>query len=193
MSGRLEFFYDYVSSYSYLANSQVTSLGAAEIVYRPVFLGAIMSATGNAPPGNVPARAAYLQRDLRRWASRYNVPIEMNPVFPQNTLAALRLALVAMHEGHFQPLHQLLFDAMWAHGRNLGDPATLAEIANEAGLDVDHCLALSSSAEIKEQLKTNTDEAISRGAFGAPSFFVGNEMYFGNDRLDFVREALAKA
>ena len=191
MSGQLEFFYDYVSSYSYLADSQLGSLGAAEVVYRPMFLGAVMQATGNQPPANLPARGAYLRRDLERWAAHYGVQFRMNPKFPQNTLGALRLALVAQQDGGFERLHRLLFDAMWIQGRDFGDPAVLGELATAAGLDAERALARSADPAIKEALKANTDEAVARGAFGAPTFFVGDEMYFGNDRLPFVREALA--
>ena len=191
MSKRLEFFYDYVSSYSYLADSQLDTLGAGEIVYRPMFLGAVMQATGNQPPANLPARGAYLRRDLERWAARYGIQFRMNPKFPQNTLGALRLALVAQHEGGFERLHRLLFDAMWIQGRDFGEPDVLRELATGAGLDAEAALARSTDAAIKDELKANTEEAVSRGAFGAPTFFVDGEMYFGNDRLDFVREALA--
>lgn len=190
MTRRVEFFFDYVSSYSYLANSQVASLGADEVVYRPVFLGAIMTATGNAPPANVPARGKYLWQDLTRWARRYGIPFKMNPRFPQNTLGALRLALTAQREEKFQPLHQMLFDSMWIYERDLADVAVLRELASDAGLDADRALAESSDQVIKDMLKANTDEAVARGAFGAPTFFVGDEMFFGNDRMDFVREAL---
>lgn len=191
MSKRVEFFYDYVSSYSYLANSQLATLDADEIVYRPFFLGGIMQATGNTPPTTVPARGKYLMKDLVRWAARYGIAFQMNPAFPQNTLGALRLALVAQREGSFQPLHQLLFNAMWAEQRDLADPVVLRQIASDAGLDAERALEASSSQEIKDLLKANTEEAVQRGAFGAPTFFVDGEMFFGNDRLEFVREALA--
>lgn len=193
MSNRVEFFYDYVSSYSYLANSQLATLGADEIIYRPVFLGAIMSATGNTPPANVPARGNYLRQDLARWARHYGVPFEMNPRFPQNTLGALRLALVAQRDAQFEALHQRLFDAMWVDQRDLGDPAVLHELAEAAGLDAKRSMAAIEEQEIKDLLKANTDEAVARGAFGAPTFFVDGKMFFGNDRLDFVREALRDA
>ena len=98
MSKQVEFFYDYVSVYSYLANSQLKKLNGADIVYRPMFLGAVMEATGNRPPGTVEAKGRYLRTDIMRWTNRYSLPFEMNPVFPQNTLMALRLALVAQHE-----------------------------------------------------------------------------------------------
>ena len=190
MGKRLEFFYDYVSSYSYLADSQLHTLGAGGIAYRPMFLGAVMQATENRPPASLPARGAWLRRDLERWAARYGIGFRMNPRFPQNTLGALRLAIVAQHDGGFAGLHRRLFDAMWIEGRDLSDADVLRELAAAAGMDADRALARSSDQAIKDELKANTDEAVRRGAFGAPTFFVDGELYFGNDRLDFVREAL---
>jgi len=186
MSTKLEFFYDYVSIYSYLADSQLSKLTSAEIVYRPMFLGAVMEATGNRPPGTVEAKRIYLMTDVDRWAERYSLTFRMNPVFPQNTLKALRLALVAQKHGVFEPVHQDLFNAIWVREKDLSDKDVLAEIATKAGLAIDAI----EDAAIKDELKANTAEAIERGAFGAPTFFVGEQMFFGNDRFDFIAEAI---
>ncbi|HZW59537.1 MAG TPA: 2-hydroxychromene-2-carboxylate isomerase [Woeseiaceae bacterium] len=191
MQNKLEFFYDYVSSYSYMANSQLRRIAGDRVVYRPMFLGAVMEATGNRPPAAVPAKQRYLLDDLERWAARYGVRFRMNSRFPQNTLAALRLALVAGERGRFDALHPLLFDAMWVHDRDLGDSTVLAELAGAAGLDAEQSLAAIQQPAVKAALKANTDEAVRRGAFGAPTFFVGDEMFFGNDRFDFIAAALA--
>ncbi len=186
MSMKVEFFYDYVSVYSYLANSQLSNLAGAQIVYRPMLLGAVMEATGNRPPGTVKAKGNYLQVDIKRWAERYSLTFKMNPVFPQNTLKALRLALVAQKNGAFDVLHQALFDAMWVHEKNLNDKEVLAEIATNAALALEDI----EDVAIKDELKVNTNEACERGAFGAPTFFVGDQMFFGNDRFDFINDAL---
>lgn len=188
MSNKVEFFYDYVSVYSYLADSQLCNLSGADIVYRPMFLGAVMEAAGNRPPGTVKAKGRYMGTDIKRWADRYSLTFRMNPVFPQNTLKALRLALVAQKNGVFEAVHPALFDAMWVHEKNLSDEAVIAEIAAEAGLSISDIEA----PAIKEELKANTAEAVTRGAFGAPTFFVGDQMFFGNDRFDFIEEALEK-
>jgi 2-hydroxychromene-2-carboxylate isomerase len=188
MSRRLEFFYDYVSAYSYLANSQLGFLDA-EIVYRPMLLGAVMRATGNSPPKNVKAKGDYLNEDIARWVARYSIEYKMNPVFPQNTVNALRLAIVAQHEGCFGAIHRALFDAMWVHEKDLGDPACLAEIAASAGMSETSRAAIGTD-EIKAELRANTDEAIARGAFGAPTFYVDDKMFFGNDRFEFIRGSL---
>lgn len=193
MATTVEFFYDYVSTYSYLANSQLDRLDGATLVYRPMFLGAVLKATGNRPPGDVNAKYRYLLDDLQRWAGRYGIEFRMNPRFPQNTLSALRLAIVAQQRGAFAGIHQRLFDAMWVHGADLGDDAALAAIVSDAGQSPDEMLAAIGEPAIKDELKANTDEAIERGAFGAPTIFVGDRMFFGNDRFEFVREAIAGA
>lgn len=193
MSRRVEFFYDYVSPFSYLADSQIPGLvqrTGAEVVYRPFFLGGVMQATGNRPPATVPAKGRYMAVDIQRWANRYGLPMTFNPHFPVNTLAAMRGALVARERGEFEPYHRAMFRAMWQEKRDLGDRGTLAEVISGAGLDADAYLERIGAPEIKERLRANTDEAVERGAFGAPTFFVGSEMFFGNDRLDFLEEAL---
>ena len=187
---KLEYFYDYVSAYSYIVNSQVQDIEGAELHYRPMLLGAVMQATGNRPPGAVPAKGKYLTTDLARWAKIYGISFTFNSVFPQNTLNALRLSIAAQKSGGFHDIHQPLFDAMFVHDRDLSDNETLIQIVSDAGLDAEKLMDDISDQSIKDELKNNTEEAVRRGVFGAPTFFVGDEMFFGNDRLDFVREAL---
>ena len=193
MKPRLEFFYDYVSVYSYLANHVVGEFGDdVEVVYRPMFLGAVMQATGNRPPATVAAKGSYLVKDVYRWVDQYDIPFRFNAIFPQKTLGALRLAVAAQRRGAFHRVHPLLFEAAFVTDRDLGDPAVLADIVNAAGLDVEELQADMSDQSVKDELKANTDEAVERGAFGAPTFFVGEQMFFGNDRFDFIRKALNK-
>lgn len=193
MPRRLEFFFDYVSPFSYLANSQVASIAArtgAEIVYRPFLLGGVMQATGNQPPATLPARGKYMPKDIGRWVRRYEIPFAFNPSFPMKTLHAMRAALAAQEQGVFPAYHAALFNAAWAEPANLADPAVLRDLIAKAGLDPVPLLAAAATEPIKERLKANTAEAVERGAFGAPTFFVDGEIFFGNDRLDFVEEAL---
>ena len=186
MSAKVEFFYDYVSLYSYLANSQLNTLDGADIVYRPMLLGAVMEATGNRAPGIVEAKEKYLHVDAERWAKRYSMPFNWNPLFPQNTVNALRLALVAEKKGVFEAVHRPLFDAIWVEEKDISDVSVLTEIATNAGL----CFDDTQEQAIKDALKANTSEAVDRGVFGAPTFFVGDEMFFGNDRFDFIKEEI---
>jgi len=196
MARRLEFFFDYTSPFSYLADSQLPGIAGrtgAEIVYRPMFLGGVMHETGNQPPATLPARARYMPRDITRWVSRYGIEFAFNPDFPLQTLTALRAAYAAQDAGVFPRYHAALFQAAWAKPRNLSDPSVLQGVIAEAGLDAEALLVAAAREPLKARLKTATAEAVARGAFGAPTFFVGSEMFFGNDRLEFVEEALARA
>jgi 2-hydroxychromene-2-carboxylate isomerase len=192
MSRKVEFFYDYVSPYTYLANSQLANLNAA-IVYRPILLGALMRGIGNQPPATLAARGKYLFADVRRWADQYQIPYTMNPAFPVNTIKALRVALVADEIGCLDAVHQPLFDAVWTQGLDVNDDAVLTKIISDAGLSPDDMYSRIAGDDIKGRLRSNTDEAIERGVFGAPTFFVGDEMFFGNDRLHFVKAELENA
>jgi 2-hydroxychromene-2-carboxylate isomerase len=193
MPRRLEFFFDYTSPFSYLADSQLPGIArrtGAAIVYRPMFLSGVMHETGNQAPAALPARAAYLPQDIRRWVQRYGIEFAVNPNFPLQTLMALRGAYAAQEAGVFPRYHAALFHAAWGKPQNLSDPAVLRGVIAEAGLDPEPLLTAAATEPLKARLKTATAEAVARGAFGAPTFFVGNEMFFGNDRLDFVEEAL---
>lgn len=196
MSKSVEFYFDFGSPTSYLAYTQLPGICAeagAELVYRPVLLGGVFQATGNASPIAVPAKGRYTLIDMTRFARRYGVPMKMNPHFPINTLTLMRAATgvqLRQPEG-FEALLACVFKGMWVDALNLGDPAVLGPLLAEAGFDPQALLALTAEQDVKDALKTNTEAAIKRGMFGAPTFFVGDEMFFGQDRLDFVREALA--
>jgi 2-hydroxychromene-2-carboxylate isomerase len=193
MPQRLEFFYDYVSPFSYLASSQLAGLAertGAEIVYRPMVLGGVMKETGNSPPISVPAKGKYMGADIQRWSKHYGVPVNPNPHFPMLTITALRGAVVTLQDGGFPAYHEAVFRAVWADGVNVADPDALRGVLEKAGLDAARILERCGEPEIKEALKASTAEAVERGAFGAPTCFVGDEMFFGNDRLQFVEAAL---
>ena len=190
---RVEYFFDYVSPFAYLADTQLPALAqrtGAEIVHRPFFLGGVMQATKNSPPITVPSKGRYMFVEIQRWAKRYGVPANPNPHFPVNTLAAMRVAVAALEEPRFGDLHRALFRAVWVDGKNLADEAVLEATVAAAGLDAAALLARAKEQAAKDALRRNTEEAVERGAFGAPTFFVGDEMFWGNDRLDFVEEAL---
>ncbi|MFN8643964.1 MAG: 2-hydroxychromene-2-carboxylate isomerase [Candidatus Binatia bacterium] len=191
---RVEYFFDYVSPFAYLADTQLPALAqraGAEIVHRPFFLGGVTQATKNSPPITVPNKGRYMFVEIQRWAKRYGVPANPNPHFPVNTLTAMRVAVAALGDPRFADLHRALFRAVWVDGRNLADEAVLAATVAAAGLDAAALLARAKEQPAKDALRCNTEEAVERGAFGAPTFFVGDEMFWGNDRLDFVEAALA--
>jgi 2-hydroxychromene-2-carboxylate isomerase len=195
MTARVEFFFDYGSPWSYIANSRLPALAertGATVVYRPMLLGGVFKATGNRSPADnsVESKRRYGAADLRRWAERLGVPFQGNPHFPINTLPLMRLAVAAQKSHVFPTFHQALWPAFWADARNLGDPLEVRKVLERAGLDAEGLNAGAQTPEVKDQLKATTEEAVARGAFGAPTFFVGDELYFGNDRLDFVEDAL---
>ena len=195
MSKTVEFFFDLGSPASYLAHTQLPDLcreTGATLVYRPMLLGGVFQATGNASPAMIPAKGRYMIRDLARFAERYGVPMRFNPHFPINTLTLMRLlvALQLRQPERFDDALQALFRAIWIDGVNLGDPLKVADVLVTAGFDAAELEAQAAEPAVKDALKATTDEAIRRGVFGAPTCFVGNEMFFGQDRLDFVRAAL---
>ena len=192
----LEFFYDFASPYSYLASTRVEAQArraGGEVRFRPFLLGAVFKATGNHPPLETPAKLRHAWVDLQRWARRLSVPLAPPPGFPVPSLLALRAALEAERLGKLVPYTHAVYRACWAEGKDLADPQVLAAAASAAGLD--GAAVVAAAPRYKEALARQTQEAVERGAFGAPTFFVatagGEEMFVGNDRLDFACEALA--
>lgn len=195
MNKTVEFFFDLGSPASYLAWTQLPGICAehgAQLVLRPMLLGGVFQATGNSSPATIPAKGRYFFKDLHRYARRYGVPLKFNEHFPINTLGLMRAA-VGMQLRQPQRFEQWLaamYRAMWADGRNLGDPAVITQVLEEAGFESSGFESLTSDPEVKAALKAVTEEAVARGVFGAPSCFVGEELFFGQDRLEFVVEAL---
>jgi 2-hydroxychromene-2-carboxylate isomerase len=196
MAKTVEFYFDFGSPYSYLAYKALPGIAAAhgaQIVWRPLLLGGVFKATGNHSPAEIPAKSKWMNQDMQRWAARYGAMFRRNPHFPINTLVLMRGAAgMQMRGPDFDKYVKTVFHAMWAEPRNLGDPQELAAVLRQAGFDADAFQALVNDAAVKEQLKKNTEEAVARGVFGAPTFFVGEEMFWGQDRLDFVAAALAR-
>ncbi|SDY95170.1 2-hydroxychromene-2-carboxylate isomerase [Pseudomonas sp. NFIX28] len=196
MSKTVEFFFDLGSPTSYLAYTQLPKICAqtgSQLIYQPMLLGGVFKATGNASPVSIPAKGRYMLQDLARYARRYDVPLAFNPHFPINTLQLMR-AVTGMqlrHPQRFVAFIDCLFRALWVEKRNLNDPTTVAAVLSEGGFDPQEVLALTHDEEVKNALKDKTEQALQRGVFGAPSMFVDNQLFFGQDRLDFVLEALS--
>ncbi|AYG07432.1 2-hydroxychromene-2-carboxylate isomerase [Pseudomonas fluorescens] len=196
MSKTLEFFFDLGSPTTYLAYTQLPGICAetgSQLVYQPILLGGIFKATGNASPVTIPAKGRYLLQDLARYAKRYGVPLKFNPHFPINTLTLMRAVtgIQLRQPERFIDFIDCLFRAIWVEGRNMGDPAVVAAVLAQHHFDPAQVLELTQDEEVKDALKHKTEEAIARGMFGAPAMFVGQQLFFGQDRLDFVREALS--
>ena len=196
MAKQLEFFFDYVSPYSYVARTAVKDTireTGAELVIRPMFLGGVMHATGNRPPGTVPAKGKYMNADLERYCRKYGLTLHSNPHFPMNTRGLTRATIgLAGDPARQDRFIDTCFRICWNDPRGIdpSDADALAAALAEDGFDPAEIAALAEAEENKAALKANTDEAVARGAFGAPTFFVGEQMFFGQDRLEFVAEAL---
>ncbi len=188
----IEFFFDFGSPSAYLAWTQIDRVAAeagVKVIHRPFLLGGVFKDTGNRSPIMVPAKGKYMTTDLRRWAARWGVVLEMNPFFPINTLYLMRGAAALEGTADFPIYVDLVMRAMWNHRKNVGDVAVITEVLTAGGLDGAAIIEAAQGDDAKQRLKATTDEAVKRGAFGAPTFFVGKDMFFGQDRLDFVAAA----
>lgn len=195
MARKLEFYFDVVSPTAYLAWTQLPALverTGAELDYRPMFLGGVMASTGNRPPGTVEAKGRWMSADLARFSARYGVPFQMNPAFPMNTLPIMRAAMTWKDRPDFEAFLKTIFEAIWVDARDVAQEQVLTQALADGGLDPEVFWAAAKDPANKDALKANTDEAVARGVFGAPSFFVGEELHFGQDRLHFVESALTR-
>jgi 2-hydroxychromene-2-carboxylate isomerase len=197
MAKTVAFYFDVGSPASYLAWTQLPALctaAGAELVYKPMLLGGVYQATGNASPGAIPAKGRYTVRDYERHARKYGVPYVNNPHFPIITLFLMRAVTgVQLREPErLQDLLAAVFKAMWIDALDLNQPALTARTLQDAGFAPEAVQALAADPEVKAALKATTEEAVARGVFGAPTSFVGDEMFFGQDRMDMIREELAR-
>ncbi len=193
MAASVEFYFDYGSPYSYIAHKRLPEILArtgAEAIYRPMLLGGVFQLSGNASPIQNPIKWPNAQKDLVRYVGRYRVPFRHNPHFPVNTLKAMRGAIVAEEEGVLGRYSDALFRGMWQEGLKLDDETVLAAHLGAGGFDADRFMARIAEEGVKTKLKADTEAAAKRGVFGAPTFFVNGEMFFGQDRLEFVEDAL---
>jgi 2-hydroxychromene-2-carboxylate isomerase len=191
----VDFYFDIVSPFSYVANVRLKRMAKEQgfnIRYCPVLLGGIFKATENRSPIETPLKAKYIFDDLTRWATHYAVPMQMNPYFPLNSMSVMRMlvAIEMYHPEYFEKAVQASFNAMFRVPKNLADLEEVKVLIADLGLDVEHIMALIQQDDVKQKLIANTQAAAERGVFGVPMFFVGDEMFFGQDRLDFVERAL---
>ena len=194
MTKSVEFYFDVGSPTAYLAHKRLKQLKleyGCSIIYHPVLLGGLFKASGNSSPVTVPAKGKYMMmEDLPRFAKLYSVPLNTNPHFPINTLNLMRGAVSSLDEEYFDTYIVTIFKAIWVESRNMGDIDTVIEVLSDAGLDAKSILEATQNPEVKQQLISNTEQAVERGLFGAPTMFVDGEMFFGQDRLQFVEAAL---
>jgi 2-hydroxychromene-2-carboxylate isomerase len=195
----IEFWYEFGSTYSYPAAMRIERLAAeagVPVVWRPFLLGPILKEQGlNDSPFNIfAAKGRYMWRDLARICEAEGLPLRLPPVsFPQNGLKAARLALVGEARGWLPDFTRAVFLANFAEQKDIASEATLSAILSGLGVDADAALAEAGTLPIKDRLRRQTEEAARRGIFGAPSFLIGDELFWGNDRLEaalvFARRA----
>lgn len=201
MARRLDFYFDCSSPWTYLAFHAIQPLAAemaAEIVWKPILVGGVFNAVNQtvydsrAKPN--PRKQAYMLQDLAAWAKLYGLDIVFPPkVFPVNSVKCMRGAFVALDEGKLVPYATAAFEAYWGNDLDIAQEAVLADIATRAGLERQRFFSGIETDSCKARLRTNTDELIARGGFGSPTIFVGDQMFFGNDRMPLIKAALETA
>lgn len=198
MTKTLEFIVDFASPNAYLANQVLPDILArtgATLSYTPCLLGGIFKGTGNRAPmvqyADIPAKLAYEHLEMRRFIAAHGlVRFAMNPHFPVNTLTLMRAAVAAQMDGMLDRFVDIGLRAMWEDGENMGDADVIARVLTQGGLDGAALVARTQDQAVKDRLAAQTQDAVARGVFGIPTFFVGTEMFFGKDRLAQVEAAL---
>ena len=198
MARNFEFLFDFGGPNSYLAHKLLPELCArteAEVVYVPILLGGLFKLTNNQAPlmryAETPAKRNYEMLEFDRFVKKHQLPFKMNPHFPINSLHLMRGAVAAQHLACFMPYVEAIMTAMWENRANMADADVVKSILDSSGLDSAAILAKADDPAVKAELAANTERAAARGAFGVPTFFVGDEMFWGKERLVQVADALA--
>jgi 2-hydroxychromene-2-carboxylate isomerase len=195
----VEFHFDFGSPNAYFAHRAIPAIEArtgAKFRDVPVLLGGVFKLTNNKSPivqfAGIKNKLDYDRLEIQRFIAKHRLTqFHMNPNFPVNTLGIMRGAVAAEMDGVLMPYVEAMFRGMWEEGRKLDDPAVIVATLNETGLDGARLAARTQDQDVKDKLLANTEASVARGTFGAPTFFVGNEIYFGKDRLRDVEEAIA--
>jgi 2-hydroxychromene-2-carboxylate isomerase len=180
------FYFDPVSPYAWLAANELDRIEAtgAHIVFQPVLFAALLNAHGNIGPAEVPAKRAYIFRDVMREAARAGLPFKGPPGHPFNPLQALRMCLAVTRQDERRRFALAVMSACWEHGEDVSDPAVLLKVADSCGLNGPALQAAAQQPAVKMQLQAETENAIADGVFGVPTFRVGAELFWGGDRID---------
>ncbi len=194
---RVEFLFDFASPNAYLVHRVLPDFiarTAAEVAYRPVLLGGLFKATGNQAPmvtfAHVKGKMAYERLEMNRFIKQHRIPFRMNPSFPVNTLHLMRGAIVAEESGDLERYVELMMVHMWQEPKKLDDPGVIAQVLELGGFDAAAFMARAQEQPVKDRLAANTAAAVARGVFGLPSFFVGDQLWFGKERLRDVETYL---
>jgi 2-hydroxychromene-2-carboxylate isomerase len=198
---KVEFHFDFGSPNAYLAHlviPEIEERTGVRFEYVPILLGGVFKLTNNSSPieklAGIKNRLPYEQREMQRFIRRHRITqFAPNPFFPVNTLLTMRGAVAAQLEGVFDPYVEAVFKAMWAGQKNMGDADVVIAVLQQAGLDGARLVARTQEPEVKDRLLKNTEASVARGTFGSPTFFVGDEIFFGKDKLRDVEEEVARA
>jgi 2-hydroxychromene-2-carboxylate isomerase len=195
----VEHHFDFGSPNCYFAHRAIPGVEertGAVFIYVPILLGGVFKATNNQPPlvafKDIPSKLAYDRLEIKRFIQRHRIDrFRMNPHFPVNTLLLMRGVVALQDDPDYMPMVEAIFSLMWEEARKMDDPEVVARSLGERGLDGEAFVARASVPEVKAKLAANTERSVARGTFGAPTFFVGDEIYFGKDKLRDVEEATA--
>ncbi|MCG6953958.1 MAG: 2-hydroxychromene-2-carboxylate isomerase [Betaproteobacteria bacterium] len=198
---QVEFHFDFGSPNAYLAHKLILGIeqrSGAAFVYVPILLGGVFKLTNNAAPmvqfKDVKNKLAYQRLEFQRFIDKHGLKqFRWNPHFPVNTVQIMRGAIVAQMDGNLMPYVDAVFHHMWEAPKKMDDPAVIRAALEESGIDAARILARVQDQDVKDALLRNTEASVARGSFGAPTFFVGDEMYFGKDRLREVEEAITQS
>ena len=198
---KLDFYYDFGSPNAYFAWKALQGVSertGLEIVMHPVLIGGIFKSTGNQPPwqafGNVPNKMAYMQLEIQRFIKDHDLTdFKFNSAFPVNTLLAMRGAVAAQRTAVHDAYYPAVFKAIWEDDRDISQPDVLVDVLNNAGLDGAALVAATQMPEVKQGLMEATQACVDRGTFGLPTFFLGDDIYFGKDRIWQIERAIKAA
>lgn len=186
----VDFYFDFGSPNAWLAHALLPKIAERSNIqfhYRPILLGGIFQLTGNQPPkqafAQVPSKVKWFRREMTRFVQRHRIPFVFNPHFPVNTLKVMRGAVLFQDSPQFMPYVEACFRHMWVDPKDLGDEATLRQALEDSGFDSEGLLRGIADPEIKSALLEATQSAVARGVFGAPTFLVDDELYFGKEQL----------
>ena len=197
---KLEFHFDFGSPNAYLAElvlPEIEGRTGVKFEYVPVLLGGVYKATGNMSPFDllrgIKNKPEYNALETKRFLHRHNITkFQSNPFFPVNTLMLMRGAVAAQFEGLFEPYFRAAYHHMWEEPKKMDDPQIFREAFISSGINIDRLIARAQQDDVKKRLIENTSDAVARGEFGSPTFFVGDEMFFGKDKLREVEESVVE-
>ena len=196
MKKDIQFYFDVGSPTAYLAYhrlAQIKNIYDFDLQFIPILLGGVFKSTGNSSPAMIPAKGQYMGKfDLPRFAKLYGIPLNLNPHFPINTLTLMRGAVFAQQNDILGRYLDAVFESIWVHKKNLGLLDEVIATLEAADLNGQEIVEATKVQDIKDVLIASTDDAIKRGVFGAPTFFVDDEMFFGQDRIQFIEVMLSK-